>query len=583
MKPSVKAFLAILALFASLLTGSNAAQATTASFKEGTDLAAKFFDPLAVSSISISHYPGTPTLNILYLDSQTYRQANITITLPGAKPVTLTNVGIRLKGQASRYDRKYPMKVKFDAFVKGQKFLGLRRVTLNNMVQDPSFIHEVTAYKLYRSAGVPAPRASYAKVTVEGQYMGLYLNIESIDKEFGNRWFPSTAHIYSGPYNCDVVPGNTCYEAGIGDTNRSDLNTAGAASTLHGEQWWNAINQVANMDNVIRLMATDVFLSNWDGYTDAVENNHFVHFDDTGKLSIVPWGLDQTFTSDPNAYLTWDGTGAIYRNWSDHRSTMFDHCVEYAPCFTEYLKQGARISALATSLHLAEYMTTIADKIDPIIAGTPDLHTTSLTALHSFQSWIPTFLTMRQGVLSNYFAGHSPREVAVSIPSEVHVGQVIKVTIPPIWEPGVIAHIQWLLDGYPIDNQTQVSHTITAAEVNHELSASVSLSRNNVGDTTVQTGAYVVLAKLLSKTPTPTISGTAKVNSTLKAVSGKWDSGVSLSYQWLRGDTEISGATATNYRLTADDRGQQISVRITGTKANFATSVKTSRKTLSVR
>ncbi len=38
------------------------------------------------------------------------------------------------------------------------------------------------AYKLFNDAGVQAPRCSFAKVTVNGEYLGLYSNVESIGK-----------------------------------------------------------------------------------------------------------------------------------------------------------------------------------------------------------------------------------------------------------------------------------------------------------------------------------------------------------------------------------------------------------------
>jgi len=63
-------------------------------------------------------------------------------------------------------------------------------VALNNMVQDPSLIHEQLAYMLFRDAGVPAPRSGYARVFVNGELYGLYATIEVIDySEFLGQWY----------------------------------------------------------------------------------------------------------------------------------------------------------------------------------------------------------------------------------------------------------------------------------------------------------------------------------------------------------------------------------------------------------
>lgn len=582
MAKRAKALLLALALTLGLFTGITPASAATPTLKEGTDSAAVLFDPLAVTKIELSRVAGGPALTFEYLNVADYQHADIKITLAGKKPVSLKNVGVRLKGQASRYDVKFPMKIKFDAFVPGQKFLGLKRLTLNNMAQDSSFIHEVTAYKLYRAAGVPAPRASYSQVSVDGTYFGVYLNLESIDTVFGKRWYKSTKHVYSGPYNCDILPGNTCYEASIGPMDRTDLAVAGAAADLHGEAWWNTINQVADMPRVIKLMATDIFLSNWDGYTDAVQNNHFVHFDDTGKFTIIPWGLDQTFTQDPSAELRWDASQPVFRGWSDHRSTLLDHCIEYAPCHTALIREGINVSKIATSVKLVNYKNLVAAKINPIISGNPDFHWQSQASLESQQSWVDTFIPQRQQALTNFLTSSSPRPITLTLPTVVRAGQTIKATPQAIWEPGVTATYQWKLDGNDIPNATSLVHRVLTSEIGHELTITATLTKANVSATT-QSVTRTVLGQLLKLTPTPKITGQAVSGKTLKVSVGKWDTGTTLTYQWLSDGTEVPGETASTYQLTTDDVGHIITVKVTGTKSNYSEASKTSKATSRVR
>ena len=577
-----KAFLLALTLLLGLAVATPA-EAATVSLKEGTDQAAVLYDPLAISQVELTHTYGYPSLTFDYLNSNDFRHADIKITLPGKTAVTLINVGVRLKGQASRGDAKFPMKIKFDAFVPKQLFLGLKRMTLNNMAQDPSFIHEATAYKLYRAAGVPAPRTGYSKVKVEGASMGLYLNIESVDQVFAARWYKSTAHIYAGPYNCDVVPGNTCYEATIGNTSRGDLNNAGNASLLHGKAWWDYINQYADMPRIIKLMATDVFMSNWDGYTDAVQNNHFAHFDDMGKLTIIPWGLDQTFTTDPTANLTWDGSGPVFRGWSDHRSTLFDHCVEYAPCHAQLIREGIRISALATSVNLIGYKNLVAAKVNPIVSAPGEIHQTGTWELGIMQGWIDVFIPQRQQVLANYLAANSPRVISASIPETLRVGDTAKATVEKVWEPGVTASYQWELNGNPIDGATALTHKIASSEFEQNLTLKVTLQKSGLANTVVDSNEAVVVGRLFKLAPTPTISGTATRGKTLKVSTGTWDSGTAKTIQWLRNGVEIDGAITSAYKLTSLDVGTQISVRVSGTKATYADAVRTSRKTARIR
>ena len=95
-------------------------------------------------------------------------------------------VGVRLKGgelgSLRTLDQKAAFKIKFDAFVEGQTFLGLEKMTLNNMVEDPSMVHEAAAYEAFRALGVPSPQTGFAYLRVNGESFGLHLNIETQDK-----------------------------------------------------------------------------------------------------------------------------------------------------------------------------------------------------------------------------------------------------------------------------------------------------------------------------------------------------------------------------------------------------------------
>lgn len=82
---------------------------------------------------------------------------------------------------------------------------------------------------------------------------------------------------------------------------------------------------------------------------------------------------------------------------------------------------------------------------------------------------------------------------------------------------------------------------------------------------------------------TPTITGTAKVGHLLTAESGTWVPGkVALAYQWYASGKAISGATKPTFALTASQYNAAATVKITGTKAGYATVAKTSAATAKV-
>ncbi|MDM7855854.1 Ig-like domain-containing protein [Cellulomonas alba] len=66
-------------------------------------------------------------------------------------------------------------------------------------------------------------------------------------------------------------------------------------------------------------------------------------------------------------------------------------------------------------------------------------------------------------------------------------------------------------------------------------------------------------------TAAPTVSGTAKVGSTLTTTAGTWDQDGVASYQWLRNGAVITGATASTYTLVGADYGTKVASRVTFT------------------
>jgi len=51
---------------------------------------------------------------------------------------------------------------------------------------------------------------------------------------------------------------------------------------------------------------------------------------------------------------------------------------------------------------------------------------------------------------------------------------------------------------------------------------------------------------------------------------GYWDSGVSVSYQWLRNGSAVANANSKTYKLSETDRGKQISLQVTVSKYGYS-------------
>src|SRR5262249_24800029 len=104
-------------------------------------------------------------------------------------------VGIHLKGSTGSFrslDDKPAFTLNFDRFSRGTRFHGLRKIHLNNSVEDPSYLNEMIGSELFRAAGVPAPRVTHARVELNGTPLGLYVLKEGFTEDLAGRYFKRT-------------------------------------------------------------------------------------------------------------------------------------------------------------------------------------------------------------------------------------------------------------------------------------------------------------------------------------------------------------------------------------------------------
>ena len=149
--------------------------------------------------------------------------------------------------------------------------------------------------------------------------------------------------------------------------------------------------------------------------------------------------------------------------------------------------------------------------------------------------------------------------------------------VPGTWAPVAdsLAY-QWKRNGTAITGAAASTYALVAADGGASITVTVTATK--VGYTTAaKTSAAKVPTSVFTTAPTPTITGTAAVGSTLTAVAGTWTPAAdSLAYQWKRNGTAITGATASTYALVAADGGASITVTVTATKAGYITTAKTS-------
>jgi spore coat protein CotH len=213
--------------------------------------------------------------------------------------VVVEDAGVRNKGQTSLrgVDDKLSFSLKFDQFVAGQRLHGLKKLILSNTVQDPSFSNEPVTYLVYQRAGLPAPRTAHAIVSLNGEVKGLYVVVESVDKQFLERHYGDgngDGNLYEGPW--DFPKGADLAE--LKDEveemrSRADLEALTDVVMDSPDVDFTAdVEALVDLDQFILDAAIEAVTNAWDGYLWVAWNFYLYHRPDTGRFVFLPHGAN---------------------------------------------------------------------------------------------------------------------------------------------------------------------------------------------------------------------------------------------------------------------------------------------------
>lgn len=314
----------------------------------GADEAAQIYSPGAVLEIDLGLSPEAEQKleDESDEDVKATFMATLTDGTPGGSPEVLVEdhpVEVHLKGHVGGSFRSLAGKAAFKLkFKKTERFLGLRKMTLNNMVEDTSMLHETLAYSLFRAAGVPASRTGFAYLRVNGEDFGVYLDIENLDETFLKAHYGegNTLHLYEGEYGADAdaasiatlgtepPEGQPKFEMDEGEGEPTDLEALAAAVAATSPSFSTRLAGLADLDEMTRMWAVEKYISHWDGYSGEEDsnkpNNYYLHSDLSGLFQMLPWGTDNTWQVERR--IGFDGPAGL----------LFDGCLPDDQCFRSY-------------------------------------------------------------------------------------------------------------------------------------------------------------------------------------------------------------------------------------------------------
>ena len=226
------------------------------------------------------------------------------------------NAAVRSRGGGSRNPVKLGLLLEFDRYVTGQRFAGRRALVLDNLWQDPSMIRERVAMALYERLGQLAPRESFARLFINGDYQGVYAIVENVDEDFITRATGSPpAQLYEyhwlRPYYFEDLGGDLSTYADVfearSNTRASDRelyeplrNMLRAINGAADGVWRDEVSAHVDLEQVVTSVAIGTFMSEWDdvlGYA-GVNNIYLYRAAGSTQHQFVPWDRDNAFHDD---------------------------------------------------------------------------------------------------------------------------------------------------------------------------------------------------------------------------------------------------------------------------------------------
>jgi spore coat protein CotH len=272
------------------------------------------------------------------------------------------NVGIRSRGTGSRSGIKPGLRVDFDRYTSGQRFLGLKSFVLRNNTQDMTNLHERLSMQVFRRMGAEVSRETHAKMYVNDEYVGLFTIVESVDKDFLKKYLgEDSGYLYKYDYPSDGTPYYFEDRGADGaayvplpfkpETNETDPRPEFVA------QWVQAVNQSStaafqtsvgefiDFDKFIRHVAVEVFIGDYDGFIGnyGINNFYVYRFNNQKRFHMIPWDKSEAFKADAGS--------SIFHNLNDvpdgQRNRLMIRILSYPELYTKYLDT---LQAIANSV-----------------------------------------------------------------------------------------------------------------------------------------------------------------------------------------------------------------------------------------
>lgn len=287
-------------------------------------------DPAGVKTYPSAHLydPGVLRTLFLQFENQDWEAEladfnNTDVDVPATLIVDgkeYKNVGVHFRGASSFMmvpaGNKRSLNLAMDLVDDKQRLYGFKTLNLLNSNGDPSFMSTVLYSQIARNY-IPAPRANYAKVVINGESWGVYINVEQFNHDFvtehfkeaqvkdktGARWKVSGSPQgnaglnYSGPEPAAYKQRYDLKSKENEEDWKALINLCKVLSETPIEDLAEAVKPILDVEGALWFLALDLGLMNSDGYWIRA-SDYSIYRDPKGVFHLIPHDMNEAFRAE---------------------------------------------------------------------------------------------------------------------------------------------------------------------------------------------------------------------------------------------------------------------------------------------
>lgn len=271
-----------------------------------------FFDPQSIQEINLTFKSEKWRFLLDSLRFNGDKMLTADLKVNGA---SFGQVGVRIRESSGFQpgNQRNNLHIQLDYASPNQQLQGYRSIRLSAALRDPSMVREVLATDIARKF-MPAPKANYTNLTVNGKYYGLMVNMEPFEAPFFERYFES---VTGGLYYCPAIRKDTLIKAGCLNGGFGTLQLEKSES-CYGDNFIvqkggnlrdlaelsRILNQapaqiesILNVDKTLWMLAFNNVLVNLYSYTGGKSTGYYLYRDADGRFTPLIGDFNFTFGS----------------------------------------------------------------------------------------------------------------------------------------------------------------------------------------------------------------------------------------------------------------------------------------------